>query len=613
MRGKARTIIIIVLLLLAVAGCIFLLGRGLGRAEAAERPPSIKQELITLLSESTLAHRVREWFSVGMEYEKAASGESVSVRDLTSLYRNDREERVLYLTIQKGTEKENTNHSWEDLNAYPLDWYAQQGISPYECEALVQFGNEVGPVMGKFGFGDTVANATVRLTGSSASTRPQKSYRIIIKDGAGDVEGMKNFILSKGVSDPFRFADKLCYELMSENADMLSARTSFVHLYVRDASDKDGDSGLYVDYGLYTMVETVNKRYLKNRGLGADCELYKAVDFDFERHEDAIMQPTEAAYDKDRFETLLESKGDDDYTKLIALLEDLQDEEQDIRQLVKRWFREENIYTWMAFQILLDNPDTGTENFYLYSPTGSDTFYIIPWDNDNILRRDYEALRDPDYAPGWKQGIFRFQGSLLFRRMMQSRGCTNTLGEYVTALHESILSPEHVSEKAEELAEIVIPQLYDMPDAAFARVTEENYRRLLERLPEQIDENFYTYYDTLETPWPFHIHAPERTGNRILLSWDTSYVMDGTVRYSVEVDDAWDFLDPVVREENVADTSLAIGMLKPGQYFLRVQAQTENGYVQCAFENYYTEKKTTARGVYCFYVLEDGSVVGAAY
>ena len=84
MRGKARTIIIIVLLLLAVAGCIFLLGRGLGRAEAAERPPSIKQELITLLSESTLAHRVREWFSVGMEYEKATSGESVSVRDLTS-------------------------------------------------------------------------------------------------------------------------------------------------------------------------------------------------------------------------------------------------------------------------------------------------------------------------------------------------------------------------------------------------------------------------------------------------------------------------------------------------------------------------------------------------
>lgn len=613
MQGKARTIIIIVLLLLAVAGCIFLLGRGLGRAEAAERPPSLKQELITLLSESSLARRVQDWFSVGMEYEKASSGESVSVRDLTSLYRNDREERVLYLTIQKGTEKENTNHSWEDLNAFPLDWYAQQGISPYECEALVQFGNEVGPVMGKFGFGDTVANATVRLSGSRASTRPQKSYRVMIKDGAGDVEGMKNFVLSKGFGDPFRFADKLAYELMAENADMLSARTSFVHLYVRDASDKDGDSGLYVDYGLYTMVEAVNKRYLKNRGMSADCELYKAEDFDFERHEDAIMQPTEATYDKARLETLLESKGNDDHTKLIALLEDLQNEEQDIRQLVKRWFREENIYTWMAFQILLDNPDTGTENFYLYSPTGSDIFYIIPWDNDGILRRDYEALRDPDYDPCRQQGIFRFRGSLLFRRMMQSRGCTNTLGEYVTALHESILSSEHVSEKAEELAQLVLPQLYNMPDAAFARVTEENYRRLLERLPEQIDENFYTYYDTLETPWPFHIHAPERTGTGLLLNWDEAYILEGTVHYTVEVDDAWDFQDPVVRAEDVADTALSIDALKPGQYFLRVLAHGQNGYTQFALEDYYTEKKTTAQGVYCFYVLEDGSVVGAAY
>lgn len=613
MRGKARTITITVLLLLAVAGCIFLLVRGLSRAEAAERPPSLKEELVELLSDNALTRKLRDWFAVEMEYEKAPRGESVSVRDLTSLYRNDRAERVLYLTIRRGTAKENTDHSWEDLNAFPLGWYAQQGISPYECEALVQFGNEVGPVMGQFGFGDTVANATVRLSGTRASERPQKSYRITLKGSAGDVEGMKNFVLTKSFSDPFRFADKLCYELMSESDDLLSARTSFVHLYVRDDSEEDGDNGLYVDYGLYTMVEAVNKRYLKNRSLSADCELYKAVDFDFDRHEAVIMQPTEAAYDKARFEALLESKGEDDHTKLIALLEDLQDGEQDIRYLVKRWFREENIYTWLAFQILLDNPDTGTENFYLYSPTGSDTFYIIPWDNDAILRRDYEALREPDYDPRRQQGIFRFRGSLLFRRMMQDRACTNILSEYVTALHESILSPEYVSEKAEELAELVRPQLYDLPDAAFARVTEENYKRLLKRLPEQIEENFYTYYDTLMTPWPFHIHAPEKAGAGLLLSWDEAYILEGTVHYTVEVDDAWDFQDPVVRAEDVADTSLSIGALQPGQYFLRVLAHGENGYTQYALEDYYTEKKTTARGVFCFYILEDGSVVGAAF
>ncbi len=52
-----------------------------------------------------------------------------------------------------------------------------------------------------------------------------------------------------------------------------------------------------------------------------------------------------------------------------------------------------------------------------------------------------------------------------------------------------------------------------------------------------------------------------------------------------------------------------MGHLPQGQYFVQVTARSGNKS-QEAYENYYTEKDTVARGILCFYVLEDGSVRG---
>ena len=38
---------------------------------------------------------------------------------------------------------------------------------------------------------------------------------------------------------------------------MMGLRTQFVHLYVKDLTDSD--TGAFVDYGLYTQVEQLNK------------------------------------------------------------------------------------------------------------------------------------------------------------------------------------------------------------------------------------------------------------------------------------------------------------------------------------------------------------------
>ena len=534
------------------------------------------------------------------EYEKSDNSALDTVVDESSLYDDDIKPKVLYLTVSKGTAANNSDHTWNELHIHDLDWYREVGEDVYRCEAMVQFGDEVGPLRGHYGYNAASPNATVRLSGTNSSTRQQKSYRIELKNSGGSINGMKSFVLQKCFTDPFRFTSKLAFDLLLNCDALLSTRTSFVHLYVRDQTVEK--KTLFVDYGLYTMIEPINKTYLKNRNLDTNGELYKIVNFDFGRHKDVIMQPTDARYSEDAFEALLESKGSNDYSGLLAMLDAVNDFSIPIQDVVETYFDKDSLYSWLAFNLLLDNKDTGTENFYLYRPVEGKRFYIIPWDFDGSLRRDYELLKDPDYAPGWREGIFLFSESVLFCRILQSEYCTNELSEYVTALHETVLSGEAVKNSAEALAEEVIPLLYSKADRTYARVTEDGYRELVSRLAEQVDENFYTYYDTLESPWPFHIYEPEQTDGSVLLRWEASTAMNMGVTYTVELDDSWNFDAPILLVTDIEGTEYDAGALPPGQYFLRVTAKAESGYTQEAFEDYNTEKKTLVHGVLCFYV-----------
>ena len=544
-------------------------------------------------------------------YEKAPVSSYIDVVDKESLYDEELEKPVMYLTVGRNTTGIDPEKSWNEINAHSLSWYEENGKNIYDCDALVQFGNEDGPTSDGYGYTNMSSNATVRLSGIKASERQQKSYRIKINSGSGNIGGIKTLILQKSFNDPFRFTNKLCFDLMSETEHMMSVRTGFVHLYVKD--ETESKDGLFEDYGMYTMIETVNKKYLSNRDLDSSGELYKVIDFDFARHEDAILQPTDANYDKKLFEQYLEAKGSNDYSKLIRLLEAVEDEDTAIEDIIEEYFDKDNLYTWMAFNILMNNKDTATENFYLYSPTGTNKFYIIPWDNDSALRGDYEKIKDPDYKAGWETGIYIYAGSKLFDRMIRSKACVNELSDRIDELHAGVLAPEHVSEKAKELADMVKPQVYKMPDMIFARVTQDGYDALVERLAEQIEENYDAYYESILKPWPFHIYSPENKDGHVVVSWENSTVLEGSIAYNVMITDAWDFNTRIRDERNITQNSFDMGNLPAGQYFVSVQAVSAGGKTQEAYEYYNTEQNTKVHGVLCFYVLKDGTVVQPLY
>ena len=53
----------------------------------------------------------------------------------------------------------------------------------------------------------------------------------------GEWRGQRTIALNKHVSDVFRFRNKLAYDLMKDIPQMMSARTQFVHLYVKDTTE----------------------------------------------------------------------------------------------------------------------------------------------------------------------------------------------------------------------------------------------------------------------------------------------------------------------------------------------------------------------------------------
>lgn len=514
---------------------------------------------------------------------------------------------TMYLTVREGNEDDGTNHTWEEVNTHSAYFYEDLGIDRYKVEGLLQVGDENGPVIGELGYGQNVPNSIVQIRGQSSSQNQQKNYRITIRDGKGDWEGMTTINLNKHVSDMYRFTNMLSYNLMQETGSMMSARTRFVHLYVKDET-ASGTSEEFVDYGLYTFVEQINKSYLRNHNLDKNGQLYKVNFFEFYRYEDVIMLKSDADYDVEEFEEYLEIKGSDDHSKLIAMLEDLNDYSIPIEEVMAKWFDEENYFNWLAFQILMGNKDTQSRNIFLYSPSNINKFYFISWDNDGSLRTPYLEIAGEQDGMGFEEGVSNYWGNVLHRRVLQNAEYRQKLNDTIEDLRERVLTEENVTSLANQYAETVRPYLYTLPDITHARSNMEQYDAAVENIYTYVEDNYQRYLENVEKPMPFFMADPVVEDGKLVLRWDNSYDFDQeTITYKVEVSNGYTFTNVIYSEEGLLVPEVTIDMLPAGQYFYRVTATNESGYTQMAFD-YYHSDRGKEYGTKCFWVTQDGQI-----
>ncbi len=551
-----------------------------------------------------------DWQDNKPEGDKA---QNKKLHDKASLYTDDETSVVtMYLTVSSGNSSDNTDHTWTEINSYSVYDYNEMGVDRYAVNGLLQVGDENGPVEGELGYGQLAPNATVTIRGQTSSRYSQKNYKISIKDGKGTWNDQKVINLNKHQQDITRFSNKMCYDIMKDLDDMISLRTQFVHLYVKDTTD--GGKGGFKDYGLYTQVEQLNKRALQSHGLDKNGQLYKINFFEFYRYDDVIMLKNDADYDQKTFERLLEIKGDDDHSKLIAMLEDVNDYSIPIEETLDKWFEEDNLLSWLAFQILIGNTDTQSRNSFLYSPLNEDTFYFIAWDCDGAFidtKRQYQKMEEDT---GWEKGISNYWGNILFQRVLKSDTLRAALDEKIEE-YRGVMTEELLSQKARQYAEVVEKYAYSYPDSEYMPVTRAQYDELVEDIPSEVERNYTLYQQTLDEPMPFFIGTPEKTDEGIVIGWDASYDLnEESVSYTMELADDYSFTDPIVKEEGLFVPEYKWDEELPaGQYFVRVRAVNQSGREQYAFDYYVTSESKKLYGIKSFYVLEDGSIVEDIY
>ena len=550
--------------------------------------------------------------------DKAASGEKkqteesvkkeevqdineVHLRDKDSLYANDDETSVvtMYLTVSKGNSSEGTNHTWEEINTYSAYDYDKMGVARYQSAALLQVGDESGPQSGEVGYGEDVPNATVQIRGQTSSRNAQKNYKIELKKNKGTWRGQRTINLNKHQTEGMRFRNKLSYDLLKGIPQLMSLRTQFVHLYVRDLSK--GDNAEFQDYGLYTQVEQLNKTGMKNHGMDSNGQLYKINSFEFYRHEDVIKKADDPTYDQKAFEKLLEIKGDSDHTKLINMLTALNDNSQPIDSILKKYFDRENLTYWMAYQILTGNVDTQNRNTYLYSPQNSNTWYLIPWDNDGSFMRTEYAIQNRLDQGSWECGVSNYWGNVLFQRCLQSDDFREELDAAVLDV-KSYLSEERISSMIQAYRTVTQTYLKKMPDQMYAPLTDVKYEMVASAIPSEVEKNYEMYKESLKKPMPFYIGVPTIEGNTLKFNWDASYDFNAEdITYTVELAKDYQFKEIIYRQDKLLIPEAQTTVPADGQYFLRVRATNASGKTQDAFDYYVTDDGKNY-GMKCFYI-----------
>lgn len=541
--------------------------------------------------------------------------DSYHLADNDALYEteNYKDIQTMYLTVTRGNDSDNTNHSWSEVNNLSVYDYDKMGVGRYKISALLQVGDENGPVAGELGYGESTPNATVQIRGQTSSKNQQKNYKIKIKQNKGSWYGQRMFNLNKHQTESLRFRNMMSYVLLQDIPQVLSLRTQFVHLYVKDTTGDNPDK--FLDYGLYTQVEQLNKTGMKSHNLDSSGQLYKVNYFEFTDPDNVIKLASDPDYDEEKFEEHLEIKGSNDHTKLINLIKKINDTSIDFEDVLEENFDVENLSYWMAFQILMGNHDTQSRNMFLYSPLNSQRWYIIPWDNDVSLFETEYTIKGLTGDAEWENGVSNYWGNMLFQRALKTKSFRESLDAAIEDLYNNYLTQDRITSLSNELASVVKPYISEIPDSTYLGISMADYQTVLNALPSEIKSNYQKYYDSFKKPMPFFIGVPSKTSdNKLKLTWDNAYDFDSEdITYTVEVSKNYDFSSTIYKKENVKLTSAEMNLPDAGQYFIRVTATNTSGESQVAFDYYVTSEDGKVSGVKSFFVNADKSISEDAY
>ncbi len=354
-----------------------------------------------------------------------------------------------------------------------------------------------------------------------------------------DFHGLKKINLNNGWSDPTMLREKLFLDFLYEQG-IHAPRANFARVYLNDRY-----------WGLYTLVEQVDKVFLKDRFGLNDGNLFKA-----EKQADLSWQGDQAD-DYRPFYDLKTNEKQDDWTSLIKMIDFINHfSDQDFSSQLNQVLDVEAFIKAWASNILVINLDTylgSANNFYLYFDENSNQCRWIIWDVnlafgarlardtlniyynphqrvliDRLLQNaDYHAL----YLKTMKTLLHNFSAEILFPRiddlfeLIREDYLADTLKMYsndevLISLTEDLGDVPGLKKFIQVREEDVYQQLYP------SQLEKMNDREQTERpsaknFPNPFNEGTVFYYE-LSEPGQVSLYVFNALGQRaMVVNWDS--------------------------------------------------------------------------------------------
>lgn len=425
------------------------------------------------------------------------------------------------------------------------------------------------------------ANATIRVRGNSSRGDTYKSYKVKMDDDAAAFEGQNILNLNKHSEDDIKVTTKLCTDVLAKMDHMVSFRTNFMRVWIRDTSLPEEEQS-YTYYGLFTNTEQPNKSFLELRGLSSNGEMYKARDFSFAVNE-KLREKSDPEYSVDEFEEVLTIREADSHTQLLEMIDAVNDYSIDFEKTFGTYFNEENYLTWLAFNLLVGGEDILNHNFIIYRPENTKTWYFIPWDFDSNLQKESSTL-----AASLRGGQ-RLNMVVLHKRYFRMPGSLEKIQNKMSELMTNYFNADainHIMNGYIPVLEKTIPYL---PDLDLISKTPADMLQHVREVPDIIQRHYQEFQAAFECPAPMYVSAPTRKeGGGLQLSWEPSYSYQGrTMTYQVRIYNDYGLSQLLFEQKDIIENTCDVNLnLDPGTYYLEVKAIDSEGNEQYSLEHF---------------------------
>ena len=280
------------------------------------------------------------------------------------------------------------------------------------------------------------------------------------------------------------------------------------------------------------------------------------------------------------------------------MLEDVNNEELDIDVVVDEHFNRDNYLTWLAVNLIMGNIDTNSQNFYLYSPKNSPTWYFLPWDYDGAWGFYNQFGKTYTNRPPWQKGVSDYGGVVLTRRFLEKEKNVEQLISKVEELNK-IITTENTSMILDGYYQAIQGFLSQNPDLSGLPKGNGTIKEELERIIAAPEKNIIDFYDSIKTPMPVFTCDPYETeDNKIGFAWGKSFCPNGDeITYELTISSDPDFQKVILDLKNITATNYSIDELDEGTYFFKLSINSSNGASQVTFDKYTDEKGKVYFGI----------------